>query len=539
MPSEPATGQDQRLHPLSVLFSLAVLARTLVLPVLFLFLTGRSDSGSRDWSDWQVWIPSRSDSGPENWWDWQVWMPLLLIPYAAYAVARYLSFRYRYEASEMVIRTGILFRNERHVPYTRIQNVDAVQNVFHRLLGVVEVRVETGGGNEPEARMSVLPVAAYEEMRRRVFLEKGAEKGDTETPVGPATVPVSGGRTLLAPPLRELALLGVVQNRGGVLFAALAGGLWNLLELANFPFIERFFGEEITWRSIARTIFSSGEALVERAALALLAGAFLLLFLCLVSIVWTLVRLYGFRLTADGEDLRTEYGLFTRVTATVPLRRIQTLTIREGLLFRLFGRAAVRVDTAGGGSEQEGEGETRQREWLAPILRREEVPELLRQVLPELGIADMAEIDWQPPHPRAFSREIKAPLLIAALVSLASALLLQWWAFALLVVLAAWAFVSARQTVRHLGWAVTDEVVLFRSGWLRREITVARFAKIQAVALHESPFDRRTAMARVQVDTAGVGSASHRVDIPYLARETALRLHDLLAARAARTAFRW
>ena len=56
-----------------------------------------------------------------------------------------------------MIRSGILFRNVRHLPYARIQNLDAVQNVFHRAFGMADVRVGTGGGAEPEARMSVLP----------------------------------------------------------------------------------------------------------------------------------------------------------------------------------------------------------------------------------------------------------------------------------------------------------------------------------------------------------------------------------------------
>ena len=91
----------------------------------------------------------------------------------------------------------------------------------------------------------------------------------------------------------------------------------------------------------------------------------------------------------------------------------------------------------------------------------------------------------------------------------------------------------------HLGWAESAEVVLMRSGWLWRRITIARVNKIQAVALRESPFDRRAAMARVRVDTAGAGEASHRVDIPYLDRDVGGRLADRLATQAANTAFRW
>jgi membrane protein YdbS with pleckstrin-like domain len=100
------------------------------------------------------------------------------------------------------------------------------------------------------------------------------------------------------------------------------------------------------------------------------------------------------------------------------------------------------------------------------------------------------------------------------------------------------AFVSWKQ-VENLMWCATDEAVAFRSGWLWRRLTVTPVAKIQAVAFAESPFDRRTAMARVRVDTAGASERSHRIAIPYLARETARHLQARLATHAAQTTFRW
>jgi membrane protein YdbS with pleckstrin-like domain len=82
--------------------------------------------------------------------------------------------------------------------------------------------------------------------------------------------------------------------------------------------------------------------------------------------------------------------------------------------------------------------------------------------------------------------------------------------------------------------------VRFKSGWLQRLVTLARHAKIQSVALVESPFDRRAKMAGVEVDTAGASeSASHRIHIPWLAREEAAALHMRLSHEASRTEFRW
>jgi membrane protein YdbS with pleckstrin-like domain len=93
--------------------------------------------------------------------------------------------------------------------------------------------------------------------------------------------------------------------------------------------------------------------------------------------------------------------------------------------------------------------------------------------------------------------------------------------------------------VAHLGWAEDDEVVMMKSGWIWKQITLARVNKIQAIAMHQTPFDRRAAMARVRVDTAGAGEFSHRVDIPYLDQQIAHGLAQRLSAAAATTTFRW
>ena len=132
------------------------------------------------------------------------------------------------------------------------------------------------------------------------------------------------------------------------------------------------------------------------------------------------------------------------------------------------------------------------------------------------------------------------PDLLDDPVTALAVLVLGWWALGVLTVAVPWAVFVARQEVRHLGWTVTDDVVAVRSGWLSRRVRVARVEKIQVVKVTESPFDRRHAMAGVHVDAAGaLEPPSHRVRIPYLAREVAMHLYDRLSARAATTAFRW
>ena len=117
MPSE------HRLHPSSVFFQLGGQLKNLLVPGLVALFAARA-----------------SDSM------WEVWAMLLIVPYTISALVRSLSVRYRFDPAELVIRSGFIFRRERRIPYDRIHNLDAIQNVAHRLLGVMEVRLETAGG---------------------------------------------------------------------------------------------------------------------------------------------------------------------------------------------------------------------------------------------------------------------------------------------------------------------------------------------------------------------------------------------------------
>jgi putative membrane protein len=514
---------DLRLHPASLLFAFGRSLKTFALPGL---LAAFSLGGSS--ASWPTFGPYRP---PDT---FQLWLMLLVIPSVLAAFARYWSFRLRYDEAELVIRSGIVFRNERHIPYHRIQNLDAVENVFHRALGVIEVRVDTGASKEPEATISVLPQAAFADMRHRVFAGRVAPPAEAAAPERPDV----RGRALLTLPVRELVLLGFLENRGLIVVGAFYGLLWETGILG--PLWDRIFEDGAyapgMVRNAMRTVATGGRLPIVQLAVIVSGVLVFLLLVRMLSMAWAVVRLHGFRLARVGDDLRSEFGLLTRVSATIPVRRVQSLTVREGWLYRAFSRATIRVATAGGGGHGGPEQKNRQRELLAPIIRRDELPALVQDVLPEVKLE---AFDWQPPHPRAFRRAVRPALVLAAVFSALAIGFLKWAAVLVVPLIVLWMVVGTYKYVQHLRWAVTGEVVAFRTGWLSRSLTVVPVARIQAVRRMETPFDRRHGMGRVRIDTAGANEWSHRVDIPYLPRDVAFDLHERLAASAAASTFKW
>jgi putative membrane protein len=523
-------SSERRLHPLSFLFAIGARLKDFALPLIVVLVTaGRSGIQT-----------------------WQLWLLLFIIPTAIVAIGRTLTFRYRFDEHELVIRTGLFFRNERHVPYSRIQNVDGVQTLFHRLLKVSDVKVQTAGGNEPEATMSVLPAAAFEEMRVRVVEgRRRAAEAAVDAAVMPADIPAAAAappvRTLLKLSPRDLLTYGFVEGRGMVVLAAIFGLWWEFdmagsfmpdwtvldREVLSDEKQPRVSGRGGVFRALIKAANQRAGYLFESLVAAALAVIVLLVAVRLLSMLWAAVRLQGFVLTREGDNLRTEYGLFTHVAATIPIGRIQTLTLREGPLHRAVGRMSARVDTAGG---QAGENAPPDRQWLAPIASKVEMPALIREVLPSLSLE---ALDWQPVHARAARRILRERLVLSAVAAALSANLLGWKAVFVFAALVPLSVLHAQRAAKAMGWALTDDLVVFRTGWLWRHITIAPLARVQAVAFRESPFDRRNQMASVRVDTAGAGDLSHRISIPYLGRDVASGLSRQLAHEAALRRFRW
>ena len=506
MPSE------RRLHPLSVLFAILGNARSLILPGLLVLVAARGSN-------------------------LDVWVMLLAIPYALVAVLRYLSFRYELGNDDLVIRTGIVFRNVRHIPYARIHNIGSVETILHRLCDVVEARVETagGGGKNAEARLQVLSRQAMDELRRSVAEKKRSPAAQAEAMRAVPPVPSAGpaieaapGRVLLRLPVEELIVHGIIENRGMVVMAAVWGFFWQ------FSVQSGWYGAPVLDDSRIRPLVNAFEQAGPPAAMLMGAGLIVVFMISLriFSIGWALVKLYGFTLTRNDGDLTATCGLFTRVSTAIPARRIQVLTVREGPLHRLLGRVEVRADIVGGSAEEASAAHER----LAPLLMADRTGTLLSEVQPGL---DLSQVPWQGVHPGAAARIFKKLALVVALASVVLAITLGWTMLALIPLSLPLLRMIARGRARWLGWWVDDRGVFFRSGWLWRRTSAARHDKIQSVGLRESPFDRRRGMATLQIDNAGLSAGSHRIRIPYLDAATARRLHEAIGVRAAQSAFRW
>lgn len=388
---------------------------------------------------------------------------------------RWLRFSWRLEGGALVIERGLLSRQRRVIPFERIQSVDLVRKVRHRIFGVVEVRVEAVGGSDTEGKLDALTVADAERLRATLL---AARQHGTDTvtpePAEPATEQAPSGEELVTMRPGQLLLAGLTGGRVGVA-AALLGGAQQL------------FGERLEAVFIDLPDLFSPAGLVGL-AIALLAGSFIL------SVIVTAIVYWDFRLVRDGAELRVRRGLLEQRLDTIPLRRVQGVRVEENLLRRPFSLAAVQVDVAG----KSGGDDARESGILLPLGTRAQALELVASLLNAPGVSDAALA----PMPRRALRRRLVRAAVITLVPTAAATVLLGPPGLLVALLGVPAAAAAIDAYRALGQAQVDGVVIGRSGFLVRRTAFVPIHNLQSLALTATPFQRLSNLATVELQIA-------------------------------------
>lgn len=484
--SEPIEvgGGERRLHPLSWLFVLLQQLKSFALPLLVLLFTGRGNS-------WELWGLAGAGA-------------LVVV-----SVLQYFFYRFRIEADGIVIRSGVLQKSHRHVPWQRVHNVALHQTVLHRLFNVAEVRLESAGGMKAEAEMRVLSLAdaqALEELVRGH--EQAAAPGADATPAAPES------QVLLAMSTAEVVRLGLVSNRGLIAVAAAFG------ILAQADVLDDWIGP-----SVKGAVEWGRELQVDWLGW-LVAAAGVLVFavvaLRLLSVALALLQFHGFTLSEQGRRLSAQRGLLTRLRANMPRSRIQAWSLHEGLVHRWFGRRSLRVDSASVDTTND----QRSLRDIAPLATPAAIDALVRHLLPG-GHWPMHE--WRPLHPRAWRRQFGLPALLTLLATVPLAWLNGAIGLATLALLPVWA-IRAVVWARHAGYSEEGGLIAVREGWLDKRWRFVEVRRIQSLVLSQSPLDRRHGMATLLMDTVGASPFDPPVRVRYLPLGEARALRTRLAA---------
>ncbi|MDR3069718.1 MAG: PH domain-containing protein [Propionibacteriaceae bacterium] len=500
---------------------------------------------------------------------------------AFFAFIYYKRFLWEITAAELHIYSGIIFKQQVHIPFQRVQSIDFKAGLIERVLGLVRLTVETAGGaTNKGVQIPALKLNQAEALRSEVFARKRAAHGSTlisapSTSPLPPEIPILGHLSDTAHPQQPplvTAVPGQAQNDGSLtreMEDSLAGVRGILAEDYNetapieFEYgltlkevilsaisndhhylavlvIVGFLTQIPQYLSLAGSHISNEfERLTEMLkaqALPFLIGMGLALFVAvlLLSVIKSAISFGGFKARRRDGRIEVERGLLQRQYKSVSITRIQSVEVKRGFLRRLIGYAEINLLTVDSANDsQANNGQSATEGLLAhPFVRYSQVDALLAKLLPEFSQRPVAGELKPLPHialRRAFIRRAVLPNLVIAAALLAAHYLFggkleqHWWIgiWTLFTVLLLLSAVGSVLWYRHAGYAYNAAMIAIRQGGYGLKTSYIPRGKIQFATTHENPMQHLAQVASISVRTAaGVGG-------------TTTTLRDLDAAEAA------
>ncbi len=432
----------------------------------------------------------------------EVIIGLLSILVVVPPIVRYFSYGYAIHNGDLLIRSGVISRNLRTIPLSRIQNINLTRNLLHRMVGLVDLEIETAAGTKAEASISALD-------EERAHVLKAQLLGQRASTFSRLNMN-RDSQVIYRPTTMEIFLAGATENRLAAILATILGlaGAQQLL----VPAIERS-GRELG-------TFSRNPQLI----LLIVAGFVgLLLFGWILSIISAFVKYYGFTLSQEGDKLRREYGLINHFETVLPIRRIQTVHVDQNLLQKMLGICKLYAANAGGmklSTNAENQENAQAVPLLTPVLRQTALLKLLQTALPSV---DFEGVEWQRVGKNTVIRHLRTgfwPALIMSgvlfgLVELyrrnpqtlrfrLPVLVESMGPFGLFIVFIILAGLSGWIYYQTSRYSYTHRLLATRIGWFRTRWSYVPVNKVQLVTVSQNPAQRWLKLATVTANSAAV-----------------------------------
>ena len=507
---EEIKDKGERLHKYSSLFILIHVAVKSIIPIAFGFYqSDRWDYGLYIFAGIGVFLLTIS-------------------------VLRYWFYHYWLSDERIEIKEGILFKKNRKIPYTRIQNVNVSQNPLERALNVATLQLESASGGKPEAIMRVVSLDVVEQIKSLVKKSSNNQSSDVQPePV----IDKNNGNSEQTTPLLELSTkevmkYGIISQKGMFIAAILFSFMSQNQALVAWLF--KYLNAIYQVPDFTKVTLSQSLIYV------VIVGSIIFIVLQLLSIIWALLKFYQFKIEKNDDRLHATMGLLSKVSATIPLKKIQLYRISENPIHKHFKARTITIETAGGVNTDNAGIVMR---WLAPYISQAKIKPFICEIEPKIKLAT---VDWQLIPSRAWKRVIKKSLISLMLFSVLGYGItflpffeLKKYTWLLPLLLIPVTFLYAKKYVKKTAYYINEDIICFKSGvWFGKQSFV-KISKIQTIEIKQTYFDRRNKMATLEIDTAGSNPLLHHVKIPYLEVTDAFKMRRFIQDKIKTQEYNW
>jgi putative membrane protein len=402
--------------------------------------------------------------------------------------------KYRLDDEQVLLDTGVIFRQHRRVRYDRVQAVDIRQPLLARIFGLAELKFEAADGGETAMQLAFIKedearILRAEIMGRAAGIqsgagsvqaaprdaaagEAGAADGEPGGAPGTGTAPRTVPGLMLEAPEQVMLQVPVKRLVGSLLLSsglAWMAGILVVLVLGAI-FADRFLPA------------SDEDPLSLIFLFSLIPFVF-----SLVSFLWSgFNKGYNFTVATSPDGMRLRYGLLETSQQTVPPGRVQAVRIQQGLFWRALGWYRVNVNVAGYGASADGG--SMDKSLVLPVGTLADVLRVLSVVAPDPGVEDAQEVIRAGVAGRDGAQGFTcSPRRVRWLDPL---------------------------TWRRNAFRSTRTLLMLRSGRLERSLVLLPHERIQSIDVRQGPLERRLKVASLRFHSTpgNINPSLHHAD---------------------------
>jgi len=273
---------------------------------------------------------------------------------------------YSIEGESIYIKDGIFKTHERVLHFSQVHSADISSSLVQRLFNVYKLEIDTAGGDDKSEISILLPRDEAMEIKNIVFNKHKKEDENKEQ------VLQEESTKKITSSLNDLFIMATLSGR----------------ILVGFFIIIAFYSkiDDVLPKEFKRRVQVYSEGVITGAkGISVIKYVVVLVFIMIViswiiSIIVTIIKYYNFTVTREEDIIKLSYGLFDKKEVTIPIRRIQSLIIIEGIIKKPLGYFSLNVETIGYGKDK---GESTM---ICPIARRRMLNKFFEDILPEMNI---------------------------------------------------------------------------------------------------------------------------------------------------------
>jgi len=430
-----------------------------------------------------------------------------------YSVINFFKTYFIIQDGELVLFTGIFNKKKMSIPFAKIQTINFEQNIIHQFFSVLRLKVDTAGSEKNEFEFHAIQTEKAHALRDLVMSEKKAFASTHDH-----TLDLDQEETtviykpIMSLSTTELFKVGITENHlksGGLIFLFF---FWIYQNLQEVGVDVDEYSEEIPDVELGFTF------------IAFVVAVFLIVSI-IISMVRTVVQHYDLQFLRSTRGFKIISGLFTKKEISAFDHKIQHISWSDNLLKRLAGFKNLYLNQASSAEL------TSKQNIIIPGCNMSHITEVVRTLF---GSVDFESFEMHKIDKRYFYRFTVIITILFTLLSGVAYFLDQtdkiMYGLLIVLYLIGFRYVGYRKkTYGHDG-----ELLYIKGGVFGDKAEVLPIFKIQAIELHQSPYQYRNQLCSISLYTA-----SGRIMIPYIDNDFAKNLSDIFLRKVESDRRRW